>query len=329
MRRGEKMAFGRGKSNIAVKELALPRSDSFGRRVRTDFNRNKEIYLLLIPVVTFYILFKYTPMYGAIIAFKDYSPRIGIIDSPWVGFEHFIDFFTSRSFWRVLKNTVIISLSSLVICFPAPIIFAILMNELKSKLFTRTVQTITYLPHFISLVVICGLLQTFTMDKGFINDMIVAFGGERSTLLNNPGLFVPIYVISELWQTIGWGSIIYLAALTGVDQELYEAAMIDGAGRWKQTLHVTIPGIMPTIVIMLVLKIGNILNVGYEKIILLYNPLTYDTADVISSFVYRQGLLNQDWSFSTAVGLFNSMINFGLLLFANSMSHRLTGSGLW
>ena len=302
---------------------------SLKRRAAADFKRNKELYLLLIPIAVFYIMFKYLPMYGAVIAFQDYSPNLGIMESDWVGFQNFIDFFTDRSFWRVLKNTLIISISSLVFCFPAPIIFAIMMNELRNKLYTRVVQTVTYLPHFISLVVICGLIKTFTMDTGFINTIIEFFGGERATLLNNPKAFVPIYIISEIWQSVGWGSIIYLAALTSVDQSLYEAAVIDGAGRWKQTIHVTIPCIMPTIVIMLILKIGNILNVGYEKIILLYNPLTYESADVISSFVYRKGLIDKDWSFSTAVGLFNSVINFGLLIAANKFSKRVTDSSLW
>lgn len=303
--------------------------ESFSRRLSIDWRRNKEIYIMLIPVIAFYIVFKYFPMYGVTIAFQDYVPSLGMSGSEWIGFEHFVDFFTSRKFFSVLKNTLVISISSLVFCFPAPIILALLMNELRNKIFTRTVQTITYLPHFISLVVICGLIKSFTANTGFISSIVALFGGEPTTMLNNPKLFVPIYIISEIWQATGWGSIIYLAALTGVDQQLYEAAMIDGAGRWKQTINITIPSIMPTIVIMLILKIGNILNVGYEKIILLYNPLIYDTADVISTYVYREGLLNQNYGYSTAVGLFNSLINFLLLVAANYMSKRYTDTGLF
>lgn len=304
-------------------------NEPFKKRLSVDWRRNKEIYFLLIPVIAFYIVFKYFPMYGATIAFQDYVPTLGISGSEWIGFENFIDFFSSRKFLVILRNTLVISVSSLIFCFPAPIILALLMNELRNKMFTRTVQTVTYLPHFISLVVICGLIKNFTANTGFISAIVGFFGGTPSTMLNNPKLFVPIYIISEIWQATGWGSIIYLAALTGVDQQLYEAAMIDGAGRWKQTMHVTIPCIMPTIVIMLILKIGNILNVGYEKIILLYNPLIYDTADVISTYVYREGLLNQNYGYSTAVGLFNSLINFLLLVTANHISKKYTDTSLF
>ncbi len=303
--------------------------EPFAKRVKIDWRRNKSIYLLLIPIIAFYIIFRYFPMGGATIAFQDYIPAKGIVESQWVGFQHFADFFTSRKFGEVLKNTLVISISSIVFCFPAPILLALLMNELRNKIFTRTVQTVTYLPHFISLVVICGLIKEFTANTGFINSIVAFFGGTPSTMLNNPKLFVPIYVISEIWQTAGWGSIIYLAALTGVDQQLYEAAMVDGAGRWKQTLHVTLPCIMPTVVIMLILKIGNVLNVGYEKIILLYNPLTYQSADVISTYVYREGLINQDYSYSTAVGLFNSVVNFALLISANYISKKYTDTSLF
>lgn len=305
-------------------------AEPFSKRLRVDWRRNKGIYLLLIPVVAFYIVFKYFPMYGASIAFQDYVPSLGISGSEWIGFENFVDFFTSRKFFVILRNTLVISISSLIFCFPAPIILALLMNELRSKIYTRTVQTITYLPHFISLVVICGLIKNFTANTGFISQIFAFFtGSDPTTMLNNPRAFVPIYIISEIWQTTGWGSIIYLAALTGVDQQLYEAAMIDGAGRFRQTLSVTIPCIMPTIVTMLILKIGNILNVGYEKIILLYNPLIYDTSDVISTYVYREGLLNQNYGYSTAVGLFNSLINFILLLAANYLSKRYTETSLF
>lgn len=305
-------------------------AEPFSKRLKVDWRRNKGIYLLLIPVLAFYIVFKYFPMYGASIAFQDYVPSLGISGSEWIGFENFADFFTSRKFFVILRNTLVISVSSLIFCFPAPIILALLMNELRNKIYTRTVQTVTYLPHFISLVVVCGLIKNFTANTGFISHILAFFtGSDPATMLNNPKAFVPIYIISEIWQATGWGSIIYLAALTGVDQQLYEAAMIDGAGRFRQTLSVTIPCIMPTIVTMLILKIGNILNVGYEKIILLYNPLIYDTSDVISTYVYREGLLNQNYGYSTAVGLFNSLINFILLLAANYLSKRYTETSLF
>lgn len=302
---------------------------SFFTRLRKDLRVNKSVYIMFLPVLIYYIIFHYKPMYGAIIAFKDYTPIKGIMGSEWIGFKHFIDFFSSFYFRRVLRNTLVISFSTLLFGFPAPIILALLINELKSKVFSRTVQTITYMPHFISMVVICGMIRTFTIDSGIINDIIAFFGGERVTLLGQPKLFVPVYVLSGIWQEVGWGSIIYLAAMAGIDQELYEAAKIDGAGRWKQTLYVTLPGIAPTIVILLILRMGSLLNVGFEKIILLYSPATYETADVISSFVYRKGLQEFNWSFSSAVGLFNQVINFILLISANWFSRKVNESSLW
>ena len=262
-------------------------------------------------------------------AFQDYSPATGVSGSPWVGFKHFETFFGSYYFGRLLKNTLTISFGSLIFGFPAPIILALLMNEIKSKTFKKTVQTVSYLPHFISLVVVCSMIKKFTMDTGVINDIIAFFGGERVTFLNHPEYFVPVYIISEIWQTVGWSSIIYLAALSGISQELYEAAMIDGAGRWKQTLHVTIPGILPTIVIMFILRMGHIISVGSEKIILLYNPMTMKTADVISSFVYRKGIQEQSWSYSAAIGLFNSVVNFIFLVFTNRFSKKVSDTSLW
>lgn len=294
-----------------------------------DFKTNKAIYLMLTPVILYYLIFHYKPMYGAIIAFKDFTPSKGIMGSPWVGFKHFQEFFTDYYFMRILKNTLIISINSLIFSFPAPIILALLLNELKSKWFSRTVQTISYMPHFISMVVICGILKQFTMDDGIITYIFSLFGFEKVTMLSQPQLFVPIYVGSGIWQEIGWGAIIYLAALTGIDQEQYEAAKIDGANRWKQTLHVTLPGIAPTIIILLILRMGSILSVGFEKIILLYNPSIYETADVISTYVYRKGLLEFNWSFSSAVGLFNSVINFILIILANWMSKKVNETSLW
>lgn len=310
---------------------AMPKSIdmSLKRRVVSDFRNNRTLYLMILPVLAYYLIFRYKPMYGAVIAFKDYLPMKGIMGSPWVGFKHFQDFFQQYYFWRILKNTLVISGASIIFGFPAPVILALLINELRSRAFSRTVQTISYMPHFISLVVICGLIRDFIQDDGVISVFLSNFGIEKVSMLIKPELFVPIYVISDIWQNIGWGSIIYLAALSGVDQEQYEAATIDGAGKWKQLLHVTLPGIMNTIVIMLILRLGGIMNVGFEKIILLYNPAIYDTADVISSFVYRKGILGFNWSFSTAVGLFNSVINFIFLTGANCISKKVNSTGIW
>jgi putative aldouronate transport system permease protein len=294
-----------------------------------DLALNKHLYIMMIPVLIYYVVFHYAPMYGALIAFKDYSPMKGIVGSEWVGLKHFYDFFSSYYFWRILKNTIVISFYSLVFEFPAPIILALLINEVRSKVFKRVSQTITYMPYFISLVVICGIITDFTNADGVLNTMLMAFGYDGQAMLQKPQLFRSIYIISEIWQRIGWESIIYIAALMGIDQEQYEAARLDGANRWKQIIHITIPGIMPIIVIMLILRMGNMLNVGFEKIILLYNPITYETADVISSFVYRKGLLEFGWSYSTAVGLFNSVINLILLIAANYVSRKVNESSLW
>ncbi len=302
----------------------------FAERARQDWKRHWEIYLIALPVLLYYFMFCYVPMYGAVIAFKQYSPGLGILRSPWVGLENFRDFFSSYYFWRILKNTVVISFSNLLFGFPAPIILALLLNEVKVKWFKRSVQTISYLPHFISLVVVCGLIKTFLGGNGIINQLLFSFFGiEKTNLLNNASAFVPIYVLSGIWQEIGWGSIIYLAALSGIDPSYYEAAVIDGASRWQKMWNITIPCILPTIIIMLILKIGGLMNLGHEKIILLYNDLTYDTADTISTFVYRKGLQEYDWSYSTAVGLFNSIINFILLISSNYVSRKCNDTSIW
>lgn len=299
------------------------------KAIRQDWHRNWALYALMIPVILFYIAFCYKPMYGAIIAFKDFDPTLGIMGSPWVGFENFTDFFNSTDFVRVLRNTIKISVLNIICGFPAPIILALLINELEQKRFAKFVQTVTYMPHFISLVVVCGLIKDFVSDSGVITSFLGMFGFPQVNMLQQPNMFVPIYIISGIWQEIGWGSIIYLAALAGVDQELYEAASIDGAGRLRQTWSVTLPGIMPTIVTMFILRLGSIMNIGFEKIILLYNSLTYETADVISSFVYRKGIIDSDYGFSTAVGLFNSVINFALIMISNTISRKVNDTSLW
>lgn len=305
------------------------KKQSFFQRAKKDLKRNRALYLLVLPVVLFYLVFHYKPMYGAIIAFKDYSPGLGVANSPWVGLYNFIRFFKGPYFWRLIRNTLLLSLYSLVFGFPAPIILALLLNEVKNKKFKGIAQTITYLPHFISMIVVTGMITNFCMTNGLFNDIIVLFGGERSPLLQNPDLYRTIYVVSGIWQEVGWGSIIYLSALSGVDAQLYEAAAIDGAGKWKQLLNVTLPGIAPTIITMLILKMGSLMSLGYEKTILLYNASTYETADIISSYIYRVGLLDQDWSYSTAIGLFNSVINCILLILTNQLSKKLSDTSLW
>ncbi|MGX1830309.1 ABC transporter permease [Paenibacillus taichungensis] len=302
---------------------------SFRSRFVRDFMMNKYLYIMMIPVIGYYLIFHYGPMYGAIIAFKDYSPMKGILGSDWVGLKHFEEFFNSYYFLRVLKNTLLISLYTLVFEFPAPIILALLINEVRKRTFKRVVQTITYMPYFISLVVICGIITDFTNADGLINRLIMTLGYDGQAMLQKPELFRPIYVLSEIWQRIGWESIIYIAALMSIDLEQYEAAKIDGASRLKQMFHITLPGLLPIITIMFILRMGNMLNVGFEKIILLYNPVTYETADVISSFVYRKGLLEFGWSYSSAVGLFNSVINLVLLISANYISRRVSQNSLW
>lgn len=296
--------------------------------IKKDMRKNYSVYLLILPVLLYFILFNYAPMYGAIIAFKRYSPAMGIMGSEWVGLQYFKQFLTSPYFAGVMKNTIILSLYSVIFGFPAPIILALMLNEVRKSWFKRSIQTLSYLPHFISMVVICGLIRNFVASDGLIMQVAQIFGAEPKNLLMHKEYFRSIYIISDIWQGIGWDSIIYLAALAGVDHELYDAAIVDGAGRWKQTLYVTIPGIMPTIIVMFILRLGGILGVNGEKVILLYNDLIMETADVIGSFTYRKGLLEQNYSYSAAVGLFMSVINFIFITVANKASKK-AGYNLW
>ncbi len=302
---------------------------SYAQRLRKDFKLNYWLYLMIVPALAYYIIFQYGPMYGTIIAFKDYSPANGIWGSEWVGFANFRDFFDGLYFWRIFKNTVLLSVNTLIFEFPAPIILALLINELRNRTFKRWVQSITYMPYFISLIVICGLVKDFTNSGGLITQIVVWLGGTDTSMLQNPAYFRPIYVVSEIWQRFGWESIIYIAALSSIDQEQYEAARIDGAGRWRQMLNITLPGLLPTIMIMLILRLGNLFNLGFEKVILLYNSSIYDTADIISSYVYRKGLIEFNWSYGAAVGIFNSILNLVLLVAANYISRRVSQNSLW
>ncbi len=299
------------------------------KTVATDFRRHKYKYLIILPVLIYLAVFCYKPMYGVIIAFQNYQPAVGIADSQWVGFMQFQRAFSDLYFWRALKNTLTISFLSLVFSFPVPILLALILNEVKVKWFGRTVQTITYMPHFISLVVVCGLVNSFCQSEGLITDLLVAFGVERENLLANPAYYYPIYIISGIWASAGWDSIIYLAALAGIDQEQYEAARVDGAGRLQQLFYITLPGLMPTIVMLLILRMGSILGVGYEKTLLLYQPLTYEVADVLSTYVYRKGIIDTNYSFSTAVGLFDSLVGLVLVTTVNKISKKFGQSGLF
>lgn len=298
-------------------------------KFKKDFKKNNMLYLMFLPVFAYYVIFHYWPMYGVQIAFRDYTPGLGILGSPWVGFDHFITFFKSHQFVRLIKNTFILNVYGLLFSFPAPILLALLLNEIRNKYYKKIVQTVSYLPHFISMVVICGIIVDFVRHSGFITDIVVFLGGERVALLTRKENFRIIYIASGIWQEAGWGSIVYFAAISSIDPELYQAALIDGAGRFKQAVHVTLPGIASTIIILFILRIGRMMSVGFEKVILLYNPAIYETADVISTYVYRKGLVEMKYSFSSAVGLFNSVINFSLLVTANYVVRRYSETSLW
>ncbi|MCK9479091.1 MAG: ABC transporter permease subunit [Firmicutes bacterium] len=303
---------------------------SLGYRIKRELHKNRYVYLMIIPVALYYIIFCYGPMFGVVIAFKEFDIGRGIFESPWVGLKHFKSFLADMYFGRLIRNTVLISFYDLLFGFPAPIILALLLNEIKSLWFKRSIQTIAYLPHFISVVVICGMIADFFSADGLVTKFLVVLGGEKVNYLGDAKYFRSVFVGTNIWQGIGWNSIIYMAALSGVDAQLYEAAVIDGAGRWRQVIHITIPEIVPTIIILLILRMGQIMSVGFEKIILLYNPGTYETADVISSYVYRRGLSESfQYSYSAAVGIFQSVVNLFLLITANKVSNRLTETSLF
>ncbi|MGB4369224.1 MAG: ABC transporter permease subunit [Caldicoprobacterales bacterium] len=300
------------------------------RRLWRNIKKDKYLLLLVAPVIIYYFIFNYIPMYGAIIAFKDFSPGDSILFSKWVGLKWFREFFRSVYFGRLISNTFILSGLSLIFSFPVPIIFALLLNEVKRKHLKRVVQTVSYLPHFISLVVMVGIMSNFlSPSDGIINNFLRRLGMEPINFMGEPAWFRPLYIGSGIWQSFGWNSIIYMAALTSIDPQLYEAARIDGCNRWQEMRHITIPGLMPTAIMLLILALGNLMNVGFEKIILMYSPATYNVADVISTYVYRRGILSAQYSFGAAVGLFNSIINFILLITVNKISRRYTQIGLW
>lgn len=297
-----------------------------------DWKKNKKRYLLALPLIAFFVIFCYLPMGGIVMAFCDYKPKLGIFGSliqRFVGFDNFKEFFSSIYFWRLLKNTILLNGWNLIISFPLTIMIALLINEVKNKLFKKTVQTVSYLPYFISMVVVCGIVYDFCKTTGVLGSLMEMITGKTQNLLGVADYWRPIYIGSNLWQSIGFGTILYIAALAGVDKQLYEAAEIDGAGYWKRMWHVTLPSIRPTIIIMLILNVGMLMASSYEKTILLYNPQIYETADIIASYVYRKGLLEGGYSFSTAVGLFNSVINLALILITNKISKKYSDTSLF
>lgn len=309
---------------------AHPRRPGRFRRFLRVQLEDWQLYLLVLLPLAHIIIFAYVPMYGVQIAFKDFRADLGILGSPWVGMKHFIKFFKNYQFRRVLTNTLNIGLSSLVFGFPMPILFAVMLNELSNQKVKKTIQTISYAPHFISITVLAGMIIMFLDSRiGPVNKLITFFGGQSVTFMAEPGMFVPIYVISGIWQGMGYSAVIYLAALAGVDQELYEAAVIDGANRLQKIIHIDLPGIAPTIVILLILNAGSVMNQGYEKAFLLQNELNKEASEIISTYVYKQGLVQVKYSFSAAVGLFNSVINFVLLFITNFIAGRLGDTSLF
>lgn len=295
---------------------------------KRDFKMNWKVYLLVLPVILYFFIFNYLPMGGLIMAFEDFSPVKGFFGSEFVGFDNFIQFFTAPSFFQILRNTFVISVLGLVIGFPLSIAFALLLNEIYRTFFKKVVQTISYMPYFVSMVVISGLIIDFVASNGLITNALVKVGMERQNLLLNPDYFWAINLISDIWQGLGYGSIIFIAAIAGVSQEQHEAAAIDGAGRLKRAWNVTLPGIMPTIVTMLILRCGMLMTVGFDKILLLYNPSIYETADVISTHVQRMGLQKAQYGYSAAVGLFNSVVGTILLLVSNGLSRKYADNSL-
>lgn len=289
----------------------------------------KYLYLMFVPVVAYYAIFHYAGIYYAVIAFQNYKPMRGIGGSAMVGFKHFAEFFLSVSAWRLIRNTLWLNVLMLLFAFPASILFALMINQMRDGLYKKAIQTVTYMPHFIATVVVCGLISEFSQANELLNDLLSFFGFQRKNLLAQPEYFRSIYVLSEIWQQLGWGTIIYLATLSGVDPSLHEAAAIDGAGRLRRIFHVNLPALVPVVTVQLILRIGRMMALGHEKVLLLYNPLTYETADILSTFVYRRGLQEMDYSYGAAVGLFSSAVNLVLLIFANQFSKRTTGDSLW
>ena len=305
------------------------RKRSWGSIVARDFRANRAVYLMALPVIAYFIIFNYIPMTGIIMAFQKFQIKKGILGSQFVGLDNFARFFNSPYAWRLIRNTLLISFLGLLFSFPLPIVFALCLNEVRNAKFKKLTQTISYLPYFISIVVVVSILFDFCKSGGVLTRLAEVFGWKGGALISSPEWFRTLYIGSNLWQHLGYNSIIFISALAAIDPQLYEAATIDGANRWQQTLHVTLPGIASTIVVLLILRLGSIMSVGYEKTILMYSPATYETADIIGSYVYRVGLLDADYSYSTAINLFNSLINLLVLYVANRFSRHISSTSLW
>jgi putative aldouronate transport system permease protein len=300
------------------------------RKKLAAITRNYELYLFLLPTLLYFLIFKYGPMYGVQIAFKNFLASEGILGSPWVGFAHFERFFNSYQFWNVIKNTVGISLYQLLVAFPIPIFVALLLNQLTNQRFKRFVQTVTYAPHFISTVVIVGMINLFLSPRhGIVNSAIKFFGGDPIFFMGISEWFKTVFVFSGIWQNMGWSMIIYLAALTAINPDLHEAAIVDGASKLQRIRHIDIPGIMPTIIILLILDIGSFMTIGFEKVYLMQNSLNVKSSEIIQTYVYKTGLLGAQFSYSAAIGLFNSVVNFVLLLSVNHLAKRMKQTSLW
>jgi len=317
-----------------IKERIVNRSDKRSRIPKTswknDFGMNWSLYLLLIPIAAYFIVFNYLPMFGIVMAFQDFRPVTGFFGSTWVGFQHFIDFFTGPSFFQILRNTLVISLLSISVGMTCAVLFSLLLNEIKARNLRRTFQTLSYMPHFVSAVVVAGLLIEFTSSYGIITNIMVSiFGIDRQSMLTNPDYFWGINLGTDLWQGIGQGSIIFIAALSSVNQEHHEAAAIDGANRLRRVWHINLPAIRPTIAVMLTLRLAMIMNVGADRILLIYNPAIYETADVISTHVARMGVFNMQFGYAAAVGLFNSLIGVTLLILSNKASKKLAETSIF
>lgn len=322
----------RSNGRLAAKETEGDRPFMLAQTI-SKMRSHQLYYLLILPGLLYFIVFHYAPMYGVIIAFKDVSPfdgLAGMLSSRWVGFQHFRTFFDSYYFWDIIGNTITISFYRLLFGFPAPILLALLLNEVTHAYFKRIVQTISYLPHFISMVVLAGLTTTLlSVDSGFVNSVLVKLGFEPIFFLADTRYFRSVLVVGGIWKEIGWGSIIYLAAIAGVDQQLYEAAKVDGAGRLRQMWHITLPGIRPIAIILLILQIGHVMDAGFEQIFLLYSPPVYQVSDIIDTYVYREGLVDVNYSFASAVGLFKAVIALALVAGANMLAKRFGQDGIW
>ena len=312
-----------------MKGMANTNKKGHWPQIKRRLFRNIYLYLLIAVPIIYFIIFKYVPMYGIIIAFEDFKIRRGILGSDWVGLEHFKEYLFDPNFWNLVKNTVLLSFWQILIAFPLPIIFALLINELPSRRFSGIVLNVSFLPHFISIVVVVSMLKMFCSKDGIINDLIAFLGGQRTSFLIESQYFRFLYVASEIWQNMGWSAIIYIAALANVDVQLYEAAKIDGAGRVRQILNISLPCILPTVVTMLILNMGQIMNVSFDKVLLMQNAATYKVSDIISTYVYRRGLEGAQYSYAAAVDLFSSVINLIMLCITNTISKKFGQDGLW